>query len=296
MNKIQQKLRSRAGASMLMAMVFMLFCSFIGGTVLASATANAQRVAQMAEQQDFLLERSAALLATDQLQLDNGKYLRLTVVDQDRTIQAAESIDGIGLVPVPDKYKYDRVITFTVSTNTNLTQMHRLMLECTVWRYLREHVEGESLTATVLLSGFGTVSDSGVTREVRISDFLYPFVVVPAGSTNVTIGKSSALEIGGSMDVTSVSSGVQIPDYIANFSSGRGTELYDFFVDFGENSQVKMKMNAFSGTNAPTIFTTDTRDPSFFPGEYSDVRITSKSTTTTISWENPMVEKGGADR
>ena len=82
MNKIQQKLRSRAGASMILAMVFMLFCSFIGGTVLASATANAQRVAQMAEQQDFLLERSAALLASDQLQLDDGKYLRMSIKDE----------------------------------------------------------------------------------------------------------------------------------------------------------------------------------------------------------------------
>ena len=79
MNKIQQKLRSRAGASMILARMFMMFCAFIGGTVLASATANAQRVAQMAEQQDFLLERSAALMASDQLQLESGKYLRLSI-------------------------------------------------------------------------------------------------------------------------------------------------------------------------------------------------------------------------
>ena len=49
MNKILRKLRSKAGESMILAMVFMLFCSFVGGSVLASATANAQRVAQAAE-------------------------------------------------------------------------------------------------------------------------------------------------------------------------------------------------------------------------------------------------------
>ena len=65
MKHIKKKLRSRLGASLILAMVFMLFCSFVGGSVLASATANAQRVAQLAEQQDFLLERSAALLASD---------------------------------------------------------------------------------------------------------------------------------------------------------------------------------------------------------------------------------------
>ena len=135
MNKIQQKLRSRAGASMLMAMVFMLFCSFIGGTVLASATANAQRVAQMAEQQDFLLERSAALLATDQLQLDSGKYLRLTVVDQDRTLQAINMNPNGTYDPAPVAPIKDRVITFTVSSSTLcntiivvLNQSHCLVL------------------------------------------------------------------------------------------------------------------------------------------------------------------------
>ena len=295
MNKLQQKLRSRVGASMILAMVFMLFCSFIGGTVLASATANAQRVAQMAEQQDFLLERSAALLATDQLQLDSGKYLRLTVVDQDRTLQAINMNPNGTYDPAPVAPIKDRVITFTVSTNTNLTQMHRLMLECTVWRYLREHVVDESLTATVILSGFGTVSESGVNREVRISDFLYPYAGITDGNTRVTVSKSAPIDIGGSMDVTSVSSGVQIPDYIANFSCGRDTELYDFFIDFGEKSQVKMRMNAFSGTNTPTpLPATPVRDTTTFPG-YNDVEIRSISTTTTISWENPMVEKGGAN-
>jgi type II secretory pathway pseudopilin PulG len=295
MNKIQQKLRSRVGASMILAMVFMLFCSFIGGTVLASATANAQRVAQMAEQQDFLLERSAALLATDQLQLDSGKYLRLTVVDQDRTLQAIIMNPNGTYTPAAVAPIKDRVITFTVSTNTSLTQMHRLMLECTVWRYLREHVADESLTATVILSGFGTVSDGGVARELRISDFLYPYAGTTDGNTKVTVNKSAPLDIGGSMDVKSVSTGVQIPDYIANFSCGRDTDLYDFFIDFGEHSQVKMRMNAFSGTNTPTALpATPVRDTTTFPG-YNDVEIRSISTTTTISWENPMVEKGGAD-
>ena len=173
--------------------------------------------------------------------------------------------------------------------------MHRLMLECSVWRYLREHVVDESLTATVILSGFGTVSDSGVTRELRISDFLYPYAGTTNGSTKVTVSESAPLEIGGSLDVTSVSTSVQIPDYVANFSCGHGADLYDFFIDFGENSQVKMRMTAFSGTNPSTALpATPVRDTTTFPG-YTDVEIRSISTTTTISWENPLVEKGGAD-
>ena len=287
MNKIQQKLRSRAGASMLMAMVFMLFCSFIGGTVLASATANAQRVAQMAEQQDFLLERSAALLATDQLKLKNNQYLRLTVVDQKRTIQAAEPKPGIGLVPVDGLVKNDRIITFTVTTNTTLTDMHQLLLESTVWRYLREHVEGDSTTATVILSGF---------KCNDMSEFLYRYKTVPTGVSSVTVTDTDSTEIGGQLTVSSTTNTIQIPDYIANFSVGRGEDIYDFFLDFGEKGQVLMKMNAFSGENNPMTITTDTRDESHFPDQYPDVRITSQTTTTTISWEDPLVEKGGVSQ
>lgn len=285
MNKIQQKLRSRAGASMLMAMVFMLFCSFIGGTVLASATANAQRVAQIAEQQDYFLERSAALLATDQLQLDDGKYLRLTVVDQKRTIQATVAQPGIGLVPVDGMVKNDRIITFTVTTNTTLTDTHQLLLECTVWRYLREHVEGDSTTATVILSGF---------KCNAMSEFLYRYKTVPTGVSSVTVTDTDSTEIGGQLTVSSTTDTIQIPDYIANFSVGRGEDIYDFFLDFGEKGQVLMKMNAFSGENNPMTITTDARDDSHFPG-YPDVRITSQTTTTTISWEDPIIEKGGSN-
>jgi hypothetical protein len=307
MNRIKNKLRSRAGASMIMAMVFMLFCSFIGGTVLASATANAQRVAQMAEQQDFLLERSAALLATDQLKLKNNQYLRLTVVDQKRTIQAAEPKSGIGLVLVegvtPER---DRVITFTVSTNITLTEMHKLMLQSSVWRYLVERVEGDSLEAKVLLSGF----TGDVNQASSLSGFLYTYSNASVVGNKVTVPKVAEDKkwIGGSMAVKCTSSSaqtsVQIPEYTSNFSIGRNEDIYDFFVDFGENSQVKMKMNAFSGINSPLTTTTPTYDASFFPEKnlpdgthqkaYPDVIITSVATTTTISWEDPLVEKGGA--
>lgn len=90
MNKIMQKLHSRSGASMLLAMVFIMFCTFIGGTVLAAATANGSRVAKLTHsQQAYLSQRSAALVLADQLTKDADNGLQLTIVE---TITDSQSL------------------------------------------------------------------------------------------------------------------------------------------------------------------------------------------------------------
>lgn len=287
MNQIKNKLRSRAGVSMILAMVFMLFCSFVGSTVLASATANAQRVAQLAEQQDFMLQRSAALLVSDQFRLAEGQRLRMTVVDQQREIQGFELVGGGVRQPVEGKFKKDRVITFNVVSTVQPTALQRLMLEATVWRYLYENTRDleADVTLVIELVGF-PVEDTG--------DFL---IQQPTGEDYEDDGI-----ISGTMQVTSVITSAKnpaspppaIPEYLARFSIGRGEYLYDFFVDFGEDSQVKMTMNGYSGTGTEKTLTTIVKDNSFFGTACPDVEINSRSTTTTISWQSPLVEKGGA--
>ena len=43
MKQIHNKLHSQSGASLVLAMVFLLFCTLIGGSILASATVNTWR-------------------------------------------------------------------------------------------------------------------------------------------------------------------------------------------------------------------------------------------------------------
>lgn len=274
MKKIHNKLRSRVGASMILAMVFMLFCAFIGGSVLASATANAQRVAQMAEQQDFMLERSAALLLSDQLQLDDGDYLRLTVVDQQQNIQAVTVGNGGVVVPVDGLAMQQRAITFQLSSSQELTHMQRLMAESTVLRYLSENAAGESVL--VKLENF----PEGITST---TEFMFE-------NTNTDPDDPAIVD-----QLTVTSNNASIPGYTANLSVGREQDLYDFFVDFGENSQLKLSMNAFSGSSNPI---TIENPPSVDNGTYFSgnayVQITVESTQTSISWKDPLIEKGGA--
>jgi hypothetical protein len=287
MNKFKKKLRSRVGASMILALVFMLFCTFVGSSVLASATANAQRVAQLAEQQDFMLQRSAALLMSDQLRLGNSQYLRLNVVDSVRTINEVDVGNG-GVVTATGEKEEQRVISFTLTTNVpTLSQMQRLMVESTVWRYLRENTQGETRPLTVAVLNFPTATTA---------DFLQQYTYPSAEADSRHIGGTMTVTVTPEAVNTTPATTMSIPGYTAAFSSGRDTELYDFFVSFGENSQVRMTMNGYSGSSTPITVEgtpvegnlTNDDDPTGY------IQISTVSTQTTISWQKPLVEKGGA--
>ena len=287
MSKLQRKLRSRTGASMLLALVFLLFCSFVGGSVLVSATANAYRVAHLSEQQDFLNQRSAALLLGDELQLEPGQQFRLHVVDAYKTTKEVNIVNGGGVVET-GRSDTERVITFQLITNdTDVTELQRLMLETTVWRYLRERVVDE--TCTVVLTGFPSISGLG--------DFWYAYSGASVNGNAVTVSSTNTDPIKGTMNVTGTATNVSMPSYTANFSSGKGEELYDFHVDFGDLSQLRLTMDAFSGTSNPITVSAPATEGSIAglasPTGY--IQVTTRSTQTTISWDDPLVEKGGAE-
>ena len=80
MKSIKKKLSSNSGASMLLALVFLMFCMFVGGSVLAAASANGSRAARQKEnQQAYLSQRSASLLLADLLKGDENSAMQLTL-------------------------------------------------------------------------------------------------------------------------------------------------------------------------------------------------------------------------
>ena len=82
MLSIKQKLRSKRGASMVMAMVFLMFCTLIGSSVLAAATANASRIEHLTkDQQAYYSQRSAAMLMAKMLTAEDGKELQVMITD-----------------------------------------------------------------------------------------------------------------------------------------------------------------------------------------------------------------------
>ena len=61
MKYLNNKLRSRQGSSMIIALVFMLICVFIGGAVLTNATVNAGRAAGKKDKYQAILNQRSTL-------------------------------------------------------------------------------------------------------------------------------------------------------------------------------------------------------------------------------------------
>lgn len=267
MNTVIHKLRSRNGASMILAMVFMLFCLFVGGSVLAAAAENGYRVEHLSDQQQYLNERSAALLIRDQLNPEGSNPLRLTIYEIKNTIQPVYVYDGGVVVDVPetsaDVVEYVKIQAPVIN---NMTPMQRIVLEAAVWQYMKESGMSQADAHEVELYNF----PAGVTR---VDDFWYQY----------NLGNpESAAPVSGTI---TVSGDTRIADFDATFTCGTD---YDFSVDFGSLTQMNVLLDGYSGRKAAVTTTNITSVNNQF------ARITSESRQLAISWEKPVIEKGGA--
>ena len=121
---IKEKLQSQRGASMLMAMVFLLFCLFIGGSVLAAATANSSRIAYlMGDQQEYLSQRSALGVLAEMLTPQEGETLRITFRDDGTktTVDIPTTNFRQDRMPAIQQLLYDIVIDHDYGVSDNLS-------------------------------------------------------------------------------------------------------------------------------------------------------------------------------
>lgn len=271
MNTVIHKLRSQNGASMILAMVFMLFCLFVGGSVLAAAAENGYRVEHLSDQQQYLNERSAALLIRDQLSPEGSNPLRLTIYEIKNTIQPVYVQDGGVVVEVPGtSANVEEHVIIQAPVINNMTPMQRIVLEAAVWQYMKESGMSQTEANNIELNNFPT----GVTS---VGDFWYQY----------NLGNpESAAPVSGTITVSGDTSGdTRIAGFDATFTCGTD---YDFSVDFGSLTQMNVLLDGYSGRKAAVTTTNITSDGGQF------VRITSESRQLAISWEEPVIEKGGA--
>lgn len=277
MNLITRKLRSKTGASMLIAMVFMLFCLFVGGSVLAAATANGSRVAHMVEQQVYLDQRSSAMLISDELQ--SGSSHQLIVHDVTQVVQRITVGNGGVTTPVGDPVTY-HTITFQAPSGLEMTPLQRVMYETTVWRYLEEH-DIDLNNATNL--------------TIQVKDFTYQdgteiTSIQGSGSSGFWFPTSTT---NGQITIRGTNGSTQFASFYAYYESDDNDGLYDFLVSFGEDSQLKVIMHAFTGTRTPVERVNKGQWTSGGGTPY-DAEITTISQQFVISWDAPLIEKGGA--
>jgi len=106
MGAVRQKLKSKRGASIVLALIFFLVCAAIGGIVLASAASNAGRLSHIRqEQQAYLTASSAAKLVRDELAGIGftGEYIKTTTSTSDSTTPTEATSDVFTPAIAPTK-------------------------------------------------------------------------------------------------------------------------------------------------------------------------------------------------
>ena len=279
MNLIKNKLHSKRGASLMIALVYLIFAVFIGGSVLAAASANGYRIEHLSDQQDYLNQRSAALLLAEEMDISafsntslDAKYV--STLYEPYKIHESNTIE----VDTSRETRVEYSLIFDANTNGKMDALTRVMFETAILRYMEENglreFDGE-ITIKDFVYDDGTASGQAVTQ---ISDFW-----------TVNDGSCS-----GEIQIYGIKTGEteKFTEYTARYTCGEGNHLYDFIVDFGDYSQLTVTMNGFSGVRAQ-------RGVSEFQGgekrgeyQYTDL-VTVETERTAISWNRPAVEKGG---
>lgn len=299
--KILNKLRSNSGASMILAMVYMLFCMFIGGSVLAAASANGYRVAHLSDQQQYLDERSAALLTAEELRADLGSAdtHMLVINDVSYTIQEVEVGNGGVITPVGTATT-SRIITFEAPSGIVMTPFQRLMYETAVLRYIEEN----EIPSTV---------------QIRFKNFYYRDIYDPSYDPDDYQNQEDEPEIeylsqfwcthtSGQLTVSGKynedGSGDSFTNFQALYECMGGSSLYDFVFDFGSFSQLSVVCYASLGEREPvkqtiidewTVMEQKTDENgvvSNVPRTFS-AQITTESRKPVIIWESAKIIKGG---
>ena len=292
MNLISRKLRSQSGASMLIALMFMLFCLFVGGSVLAAATANGYRVAHMSDQQDFLNQRSAALLLSDELdgtRADNPPTLKVNEVRITKVPVKVLANGGV-VADITATRKVQETKTFAFSADFTaekpMTVLQRLMLETAVCRYLLDNdvsAADANDTTKVTLSKFFYRDNAGNLTEITsVSQFWYAY-------------DPDAEEIEGAIAIEGKDSGNNtFTSYSAYFTSGAEDALFDFLVSFGDYSQMTVLSNAYMSKREIEQPKSITADPAYPGNGELALEVTASTVRTTIKWQNAKIEKEGA--
>ena len=258
---LKRKLKSARGASLIIAMVFMLICVFVGGSVLTAATMNAYRIKHHSDAQEFLDQRSAALLVLDELKMDSGTMI-LQVHD------SIEKEDSGWLMPNGSLKitKYNppvHKITFSV-VEGEMTAFQRTAYESAIRQYLKD-IEDRPV---IILENF---------PETNVANL---WLKEPEGTFKVD-GKDNSDEV--------------IADFEANFKCSPD---FHYTVNFGPLTQMEVSMRASRPgvRKIPTVTEVTERTASGETPPHDKAKpakqVSTTTKLTTISWQIPRIEKG----
>lgn len=272
MNPVMRKLKSKRGASMLLAMMFMAFCVFVGGSVLSAAAANGSRVAKQAkDQQAYLSQRSAAIVIADELKGHPDDQLQMTVVEKttETTVKIPGRTDAVSENTTVsfELYPVEYVDASGIKTVVTKTEFQKLLYEAAVDLYMSTGSKNTYAVPTFKNFNF---------EQAYTYSFEAP---------------KSALEL-------------TVADPIDNDTEIKGSLLvnsdYDLRVDFLDGSKLSVFLNANVGTSEPVVVESS-KEELVVEGSGEEATTSTKvtttkitTTTTIIRWDDPVIRKGGA--
>ncbi|GEM_PF-7126589 len=280
--KLREKLNSKKGASLIIALVFLLFCTFVGGAVLAAATANAGRVADLKnDQQDYLNQRSAALLLKDEMTLKNPV---ISVNENTVDKVQVEVLDG-GVVKEVGEHQITTTVTLTVSEKAT-TPLERIFYETAIIRYLKENSVPDFSTITI--SGFTYQPKNSAAENITS---VYSFWIYRDAKPDIWQEAEADMTVdlkdSSNASVTSIDAKLVSAASPSQSASTATPVTFSFYVDFGDNAQLNMNMMANVGENTVGPITVLSRE-----NDNKDYRIVTTTKISTISWDSPLIEKG----
>lgn len=272
MNPVMRKLKSKRGASMLLAMMFMAFCVFVGGSVLSAAAANGSRVAKQAkDQQAYLSQRSAAIVIADELKGHPDDQLQMTVVEKttETTVKIPGRTDAVSANTTVsfELYPAEYLDENNIKTVVTKTEFQKLLYEAAVDLYMSTGSKNTYAVPTFKNFNFAQA-------------YTYSFEAPkPALELTVADPIDNDMEIKGSLLVNSD---------------------YDLQVDFIDDSKLSVFLNANVGTSEPVVVESS-KEELVVEGSGKAVTTSTKvtttkitTTTTIIRWDDPVIRKGGA--
>ena len=278
--KILKKLRDDRGASLLLAMVFLLICAFVGGSVLAGATANSRHLKTLAQdQQDYLSQRSAVTLLTDLA--DTGSRRVQMIVKRTTTYTQPYKQEGNTWVKDGDTTGSAETVEIEVRSlakNTPYNPIQRLVIECAVLRFAKD--EGYPLEA-ITIKNF--LAENGGDTALTITSPSQFWIKDGGGEGTITLTDPL-----GSQTVTAYAQ--CDGDYSFNiFFTGVGADSTE---DKIMSSQSKLHMSASSSKPSSTGLR-DEPPQNVEKGQTQANAYPYETESTTITWSVPIVSKGG---
>ena len=280
LKQIKRKLTSQSGASMLLAMVFLMFCLFVGGSVLAAATANAGRVESLKHnQQLYLSQRSAMQLMADLLKSTPESQLQLTIKDVTVTRTVPGENGGA------ETTASTRTVTFTIHGQDGVQKsaFQKLLYDFAVYKYqvkqglqnsqLRfEHFDFAGVSYdedNTKYTGFAKNTDS-VTLQASLT--------VNSVAHEETLRAKYAITEDNDFQITFLMNTEDGEEENAVPAEEAGTEATEPPVE--EIGHMNLTMNSYSSTGNTVTTVVD--------------GVTTTTTTTVIRWDDPVISKGGA--